>query len=211
MQITRNLYVLDELQVGYNLSPAIGILMIVPFALATSEKYKRIIFNILFLSILIFFALIGARGAILSLIGMFLFIKYYHLFSRKKLLYSLTFIILLLSITFFYFLYMALSLNTLEGVVSNDSLFNILQKRLGTRIDIWSQVIYFIGNEPFFGYGTNMSTSLQAPSPNLHFLMYRDNIAAHSTYLEILFRSGFIGLIIYLLFWYHFNSFIINY
>ena len=47
-----------------------------------------------------------------------------------------------------------------------------------------------------------MSTSMQAPSPDLDFSMARTNIATHSTYFEVLFRSGAIGLSIYLLFWY---------
>ena len=49
MVIVRSLFSLAELQQGYNLSTAIVILMIIPFALASPEKYRSTVFNISFL------------------------------------------------------------------------------------------------------------------------------------------------------------------
>ena len=101
-----------------------------------------------------------------------------------------------------FFLYLMLAHDEQIALGSSDSVFNILQKRVGTRLDIWIHTLYFIAIEPFVGHGTNMSTSLQEPSSDLNFSMNRNNIATHSTYLEILFRSGILGLLLYLLFWY---------
>ena len=202
MVIVRSLFSLAELQQGYNLSTAIVILMIIPFALASPEKYRSTVFNISFFILIIFFALIGARGAILSLVGMFFFIKYHYFFSRTKVFYALTFVLLLLSVAFFIFLYLMLAHDEQIALGSSDSVFNILQKRVGTRLDIWIHTLYFIAIEPFVGHGTNMSTSLQEPSTELSFSMNRNNIATHSTYFEILYRSGVLGLSLYLIFWY---------
>jgi O-antigen ligase len=203
MIILRSLYSLEELKTAYNLSTAIGILMIIPYALASPSRYRRAIFKISFISLILFFAFIGARGAILSLLGMYFFIQYYSFFSSSRMFYALTFVILLVTVAAFIYLYMTFAHYEDIALFSSDSVFNILQKRVGTRLDVWTHSIYFIAKEPLIGYGTNMSTSLQKPLPDLRFFMSRDNISAHSAYFEILFRSGFIGLFIYLLFLYN--------
>ena len=199
MIFVRSFYSLEELQKGYNLSTAIGILMIIPYALASPERYRKLIFKISFFSLIIFFALIGARGAILSVLGMYFFIQYYSFFSSTRMFYAFTFVILGVSIVAFIYLYMMNADYDQVALFSSDSVFNILQKRVGTRLDVWTHTLYFIANEPLVGYGTNMSTHMQAPSPDLSFFMSRSNISAHSTYFEVLFRSGVIGLFIYLL------------
>jgi O-antigen ligase len=203
MVFVRSLYSLEELQKGYNISTAIGIMMIIPYALASPERYRKLIFKISFFSLIIFFALIGARGAILSVLGMYFFIQYYSFFSSTRMFYAFTFVILFASIAAVIYLYLMYAYYDHVALFSSDSMFNILQKRVGTRLDVWTHSLYFIANEPLVGYGTNMSTSLQAPSPDLDFLMPRSNIAAHSTYFEVLFRSGGIGLFIYLLLLYN--------
>jgi len=202
MVIVRSLFSLDQIQEGYNLSSAIAILMIIPFALASPKKYRSSVFKITIVSLIIFFALIGARGPLLALLGIYFFVKFNYLFSRAKIFYAFTFFLLLTLVAFFIFLYVMFANDEQIALGSSDSVFNILQKRLGTRLDIWTHTIYFISNEIFLGHGTNMSTSLQEPSSDLNFSMNRNNIATHSTYLEILFRSGILGLLLYLLFWY---------
>ena len=203
MLFVRSLYSLEELQKGYHLGTAIAILMIIPYALASPERYRKLIFKISFFSLIIFFALIGARGPTLSVLGMYFFIQYYSFFSSTRMFYAFTFVILVVSIVAFIYLYMMNAHYDQVALFSSDSVFNILQKRVGTRLDVWKHSLYFIANEPLVGYGTNMSTHMQAPSPDLSFFMSRSNISAHSTYFEVLFRSGVIGLFIYLLFWYH--------
>ena len=202
MVIVRSLIVLAESQIGFSLASAIVILMIIPYALASPERYRSNLYKILFFSLIIFFGLSGARGAILALLGMYLFINYYYFFSRTKAFYAFTFLILLLSISTFLYLYINLATSDSGALFSSDSVFKALQKRVGTRLDIWIHAIYFIATEPLFGHGTNMSTTMQAPSPDLDFSMLRTNISAHSTYFEVLYRSGFVGLAIYLVFWY---------
>ena len=48
-----------------------------------------------------------------------------------------------------------------------------------------------------FWVGSGVSTSLVAPVEGLTFSLNRNNIASHSTFAEVLFRLGYVGLFLF--------------
>lgn len=204
MLVINNIVQLEETQSGSHLGVGIVFFTIIPFILVSPERYRKLVFFSLFLIIFPFLAIIGSRGAILAFIGLFVFIKFYRFFSTSKTVYSLTFVILLIFIGCFYYFYLNYADYEQVSMVTDDSIFRVLEKRVGTRLGVWSHCLHFIAEMPFIGHGTNMSTGLQSPSTSENLIyLSRDNISSHSTYIELLYRSGIIGLCIFLIFNYN--------
>ncbi len=212
MLIVRNIISLEEIQSGYHGSTGIVILSIIPFILISPKKIQKIILTTSFFLILLFLTLIGARGAILSIFGLYIFVRYYRIFSFSKRIYSLTFFLLIFSILASYYFYLNFLGDINKPMLVQDSIFHALQKEVGTRFAIWMHNIEFISHKPFFGYGSHLSTSNQHPhSLESLPLLNRENISAHSTYLELLYRSGIIGLLIFILFMFKLYTSLYNY
>jgi O-antigen ligase len=75
----------------------------------------------------------------------------------------------------------------------------VLQKSVGTRVEIWIHLAYLISQQALFGYGTDHLTSVLRPVAFIVFTLPRDNIEAHSLYFELLYRLGAIGLLGFIL------------
>jgi len=145
-------------------------------------------------------ALIGARAAVGGLSILLTMLLIWPLIIRKKSLYYVFFwtaVIFILIACVVYVLTLSSNDALVKDQLVSGSSVRIFEKRLGTRIHIWSQLLYFICHKPWFGYGTGQSSVALSPVLSLGFDSWRDNLSSHSTYFELLYRLGIVGLICY--------------
>ena len=198
--ILRNSMDISGLQVGYNLSPGFVILTFVPFVYLKNSKRKDSLANfanVMLVLCISWLALIGARTAVVALLLFYATLRAWPLITRNRFRYYMTFfglLALIATLTVFY-----LRFEHLDEAVLEDTGLKIFSKRLGTRTDIWMHLLYYIAQRPFGGYGTDQATSALSPVPFLEFSYHRDNLAAHSTYFDILYRLGIVGLFSFVL------------
>lgn len=204
--IIRNSFNIGGLQEGYNLSPGFALIALLPFVflMHTSENKVPVIPSVILFLCIIWLALIGARTAVIALSIFYIVLWVWPLITRNRFTYysifwgTLLFIALL---TVVYFLY-AISNPAdalLEESLVEETGVGFFQKRIGTRIGIWSHLLYLISQQPIFGYGTDHTTFGASPIPFLDFTLKRDNLSAHSTYFELLYRLGAVGLLGFIL------------
>jgi O-antigen ligase len=197
--ILRNSFDITGLQEGYNLSPGFVLLTLLPFVyLANSNSLndRCYIANTIFVISVFWLALIGARTAFFSLLLFFAFMRAWPTITRNRVVYYSTFfgmLLLLVSLTIIYLLFENLDAAVLEGTG-----FHVFSKRLGTRTEIWTHLLYYISQNPWYGYGTDHATGMLQPLSFLHFSIPRSDLTSHSTYFEILYRLGIVGLLLFL-------------
>jgi O-antigen ligase len=199
MVMIRNLYSLQETIDGYHLSVGIVIFCLLPFVLSARIENKNF-FHIIMLIIIIFLSLIGARGSLLAILTIYFVIFFWDYISANKTRFALFFLLIITTIVSLTLIYLRVASNELNGIFSDGSIFNILNKRSGTRLDIWTHLYILISDKFIFGYGTHEATNLVSPIEFVEFSMHRNNLAAHSLYFELLYRSGVVGLSIFIMF-----------
>ncbi len=202
MFIVRNLINIEATQQGSNLSSGFTIFSLMPFVLlGINENYKhklRASYIILFI-LFLFFVLIGSRTATISIITFFIMLGIWPIITKHKFLYYSTFFAALLFICAFMIAYLLL-MEDQHWVFAEQSNIGFLQKRIGTRFQIWQHLIEIIsGDNWLYGFGVDFPTNLQEPVSYLFFDLNRENIAAESLYLELVYRTGVLGLLFFLL------------
>jgi O-antigen ligase len=196
--MARNTMQLDELKVGYNLSPGFVLFSLVPFLFLgrlQDNKKTGIFIHIFFWLCTIWTFLIGARTAMFSMLIFYGCMAAWPLISCNKKIYYTTFVGTLMFIFGIVTTYLLIIISGLAENLETLSVA-IFDKSLFTRFKLWYFLSQIIAERPILGFGTeNASTSFIAPKI---LFPLRENLSAHSTYLEILIRLGFVGLILYL-------------
>ena len=208
MFLVRSLVELEQLKYGYNLSTGLSLFSLLPLiGVGADNLTKRKVFYVSILCSLFILMYVGARQAVVSVLLFSFIVAMLNrniLSMQKKKVFIIFSVFVMISIISFYPLYIMLS--TIEHVswVGGDggSSFNFFNKRIGTRLDIWKHLLYYISLDPLLGHGANLSTSMLQPTSLIEFNMNRDNLSSHSTYLEIIYRIGFLGLFLFLLIFY---------
>jgi hypothetical protein len=205
--ILRNSFSIGELQEGYSLSPGFVLIPLIPLLFLRNEEGwfegKFVPYAFLLLCV-IWLAVIGARTAVAALIGFFLVLWLWPIITRNRVLYYGAFWATVLMVILFNAAYMFYAATAspddalFQESLVEDSDVGVLQKRLGTRVDIWLHLMFYIVQEPWLGYGTDHETLAVNPVPILPFSVKRDNLSAHSTYFEIMYRWGITGILVYL-------------
>lgn len=183
---------------GYNLSPGFLVIALLPFVFITSDTKNITWFPYIIAVLLMFWlALIGSRTSVLSIIIFLLALWIMPLITKNKLVYLFSFFVILTSIFLSIILYLYFADNNTDPLIGN-SFFEIFNKRVGTRIEIWQHLTILINEAPWFGHGMEQITSYVHPIKEIEFTANRDNLSAHSTYFEILYRLGIVGIIFFL-------------
>jgi O-antigen ligase len=138
-------------------------------------------------------ALIGARTAFGALVVFYVVIRAWPLITRNRFFFYGAFWGMVLLIVALNVVYMLYAGGERESIVEGSD-WGILQKSIDTRTEIWVHLLYLIVQEPLFGYGTDQSTAAVGALPFLEFTFNRPNLSAHSTYYEVLYRLGLVGL-----------------
>jgi O-antigen ligase len=202
MYLFRSSIEFEQLKHGYNLSTGMALFSLLPLiGIGADNAIKRRVFYVSILCSLLSLMYIGARVAFVSILMLGFIIVLWGTLGMQKRKRFITFsVILVISLIIFYPLYFMFATIDQVSWVGGDgqSSFHFLNKRIGTRIDIWTHLFYYISLEPLLGHGTHLSTNMLQPVDFIDFNMHRDNISAHSTYLEMIYRVGFFGLFLFL-------------
>ena len=103
--------------------------------------------------------------------------------------------IFLVSIAYFFIIFFSIYYYTFEAI-DNDTILELNssgEKGVFGRLGIWVELLQYISNKPWFGYGSNIS------SEYMYSKVIGRNLSAHNTYLDILFRIGIIGFLLVVL------------
>jgi hypothetical protein len=194
--VLRNSIDLAAIQGGYNLSPGFVLISMLPFVYLRRtgdvRDPKLVPYGLMAFCIL-WLAVIGARTAVASLLIFVLVLRFWPLIARNRFTYYFTFWGTWAFMAVLIAIYLSFVVYTGAGLVE-DSDVGILQKGLGTRVDIWLHLGYLIAQQPWFGYGTDAATINVAPLQFMSFTFRRDNLSSHSVYFEMLYRLGAVGL-----------------
>lgn len=204
--IARSSLDLQALRDGPHLGAGLVLITLMPFIFLQKKAVGIPWIPLLILTVSIFWlSIIGARMAALSLIlFLFLLITWPVLVKTKLRFYLLFFFTLSIVILFnLALIYMEITLLKSELMldrvefqgVENISFFNVLNKGFSGRADIWLQLLTIISEKPFFGFGADMHTMEQLALPGHPYTVDRYNLASHSTYFEILYRLGILGVL----------------
>ena len=165
---------------------------VIPTALLVKEKYFKIIGGMLILALLFTFSRGAYIGAIISLIVLlFLNLKFKikHENARIKFFKFKALIILFFILCSFLLIISPIG----ERFFSS---FDFQNKGVSERLEIWSQAVNVIKENPFLGVGIgNYVEKVDLFSEQRG---YRSPIHAHNIYLQITAELGIIGLILYL-------------
>lgn len=204
--IVRNSFDITGLQSGFNLSSGIVILTLLPFVflMHTDRNRMPLIPSVLLFFCILWVALIGARTAVASLLLFYIAIRAWPIITRSRFIYFATFWSMILSIAGVTVLYVLYGINNPADPLLAESLVEssnvgILQKSIGTRVEIWIHLAFLISQQPIFGYGTDHGTEVVNPVWSIVFTFNRDNLSAHSLYFELLYRLGAVGLLGFIL------------
>lgn len=200
MFILRQGFDLEGLRTGYNLSPGFVLISLLPFTFLQARSSHDLVLPVSLSLLCIFWlGLIGSRSAFISITIFLIAFYLWPWMTKTRRRYNLVFFGLSIGIVALYVIYLTLTVSEVDFALSadGDSMFNILNKRIGTRLDIWRHLVYLISLEPVIGYGMDAATMLVSPVPHLEFGINRNDLSAHSLYLEILYRLGVMGLLLF--------------
>ena len=197
--IVNNSLDIEALYQGYSSSPGFVIISLLPllFMKLRSNIPLWIICTLSFL-ILFWLSLIGSRTTVMAITIFLIVFWIWPFISRTKTRYIITFLGMLFGIFCFNILYLKFAAydNSTEATYSFYEIFN---KSIGTRIELWKHLAVLIKENLWFGHGTEQITSFVAPVYGLDFSFNRENLSAHSIYYEVLYRIGIVGLFLFLL------------
>lgn len=194
--MARNSFDIQGLQDGYNLSPGFVIVTFMPFAFLRKSNAGRggmLLPTALLAVCALWLALIGARTAFGALAVFYFVILAWPLIARNRFFFFGAFWGMVLLIVVLNVVYVMYAGGERDSVVEGSD-WGIFQKSIDTRTEIWIHLLYLILQEPLFGYGTSQSTATVGALPFLEFTFNRPNLSAHSTYYELLYRLGLVGL-----------------
>lgn len=144
--------------------------------------------GILFL--ITFFSFQSRSTSAAILIYLFFYFNIKRIWKTKTRLVLTTFIyFFILGFAIYYYTFIA---------VNNDYISNLNsegEKGVFGRLAIWVELFQYIGDKPWWGYGSNISSEY----------VYSDiigrTLSSHNTYLDLLFRNGIFGLLLIMFLW----------
>tara|TARA_Y100000591_G_C21738003_1_gene647745 strand:- start:208 stop:1047 length:840 start_codon:yes stop_codon:yes gene_type:complete len=170
------------------------------------DKFKSIKINLISIFVLIALMIFGNRAASLSVVIFLILYNVWPLFVRNKFYHLLIFIAFFIFLGLFFLIY----LNSHDFISQHNYEIKrysfiggeFFSKALDTRYDIWFHLSSIIMNQinPAFGAGSHLSTSYLLPLSEYQFTLNRPNLDSHSVYLEIIYRMGLIGFILFISF-----------
>ncbi len=170
------------------------------------DKLKSTKINLISIFVIVILMIIGNRAASLSAIIFLLLYNIWPFLFRNKLIYYSAFISFFIFLGVIFFLY----LNSYDYISQHNYEIKrytfiggeFFSKALDTRYDIWLHLLSVIMNQinPVIGAGSHLSTSYITPLTEYEFSMNRPNLDSHSIYLEIIYRMGLIGFILFISF-----------
>jgi len=193
--------------VTYNLLYGVIIIVTLPyiFLIISNMGNKWIIIFSILLSL--YFTLIGSRTAFGGLILFSLTYYLYPYLTRTNFIYNLFFIVCFFGFISLQFLYVQGAFYFVD-----DFMLQVFNKNIDSgRIDIWKNLSVYILEKPFFGYGSNQSSSYISSDFIVNSSNEPRSLSSHNMYLEILLRGGIFLLgimsLIFYLIWKTFYSF----
>ncbi len=189
---------------GYHLSAGFVLISAAP-CLFLSNARTHIVRSIAYISLIFFIVwltILGARTAGFSLLVVLLLLISWQWIVRNQTIFKSLFWILFFAILLTKVTYIVAGIQLHGGISTGKPLLSglglgFLEKQIWTRLEIWLHVSELIHDRPLFGWGGGVSTSLVAPVEDLTFSLNRNNIASHSTFVEVLFRLGYVGLFLF--------------
>lgn len=151
-------------------------------------RKKKLTFVFLMISSLLLILYADARSVYIAiLVSVFTYV-FWKIITRNNIFFHLYFFFITFLIMIFTFVY--------PNITSFDNFYyfeNLAREYTGKslasgRDDIWAEIIFFINQNPIFGYGPGT-----LPSD----LFYNDS-SSHNLYLQTALESGYIGLILLL-------------
>ncbi|MDC1036207.1 O-antigen ligase family protein [Alphaproteobacteria bacterium] len=187
---------IDELINGYHSSLGHGLYAVMPFIYIYLRTTVGGFFSTsLALGIILFLAIVGARTHVFAIIGFLLVIFVWPRLSNNKFFfYVLPFSVLFFFLALTYFYIQNVSYMGQYNLHSDN--FNIFNKNITSRYEIWRQLYDIILSKPLLGHGIAFPTHLISTEGLVDFRSNRSDLSSHSTYLEILFRTGVLGMVV---------------
>lgn len=173
-----------------DLGTGIRVFIFFPFFLIAFSLNKRKIFIFVYIVGLSYLFLISNRASMIVITMFFISYSIYPYLLKSRNLFKAYFFFNLIVIFILYNLYLEFSDQELLNILSS----KFFDKTLNSRGFIWIELIEIIKQKPLFGYGANQFSQYIYYSGEFN----RNNLAAHSAFLEILLSGGFFGLFLYL-------------
>jgi O-antigen ligase len=185
---------LREVQEGFNLLPGYVIISVLPFTFLRIRTSRDLIIPIsLGIFCVFWLALIGSRTGSASILIFLIALYLWPWIVQTRRRHTFAFFGLCIGITLLYFAYFIIVVVDPSAAISSGSIIWAFNKSIGSRLDIWAQLVPLIREEFLFGYGTDKATMLVSP----YLEIARLNLDSHSLYLEILYRLGLVGLLLF--------------
>lgn len=183
---------------GIGVKMAIASLFLIDYTL--NNKYKRIYKPYYLILLIPIVSLIIATASRVAFISFLVGIIVFFLFQKTRKVYSKLLIIL------FGFIVIIIGFNYLQKIDSTLLLRlnkTVDEGNISGRDEIWLSYVPLIIDNPIFGVGITGTT-------NYSFTIFHSNKSPHNVFIEILLYSGFVGLIIFLIFLFYFykNAFL---
>ncbi len=178
------------------------------YALYSLNVSRRLIFNLLAISLCLFIFLVaGTRSVLIPVLLISLFFFFFSSGSRiKKVIIILIFLVILVNVLFYFSATIRLSeiiriFNNL-GSANLDLIFDA-ESSLGYRFHhIWPFIIENVMEfSPVLGFGGLGPSYLPVPMYSDYPYITPLMASAESQYFDVFFRSGYLGLLVYLVFW----------
>ena len=193
------------LSIEYSQFQGILPVVLLPFIyLILSDKSNSLQFFYTLL-LLSYLSLIGARTSLLAVVMFMVTYFCYPYICRRYSMYKLYFFCFILLFISLQYLYISGFFGFLDEFTRS-----IFGKSINSgRNFIWVELLQYISEKPYFGYGTNQSSSYLVSS----YANWR-NLSSHNLYLEILLRGGLLQLTllmcIFYMLWKSFHSYADN-
>ncbi len=154
------------------------------------ENKKIFLLGTGLLLLITFFSFQSRSTTASILVYVFFYFNYNRILKTKSRL-------ILTSLIYFFILGFAIYYYTFIAV-DNDYLTNLNsegEKGVFGRLPVWVELFKYIGDKPWWGYGSNISSEY----------IYSDvigrTLSSHNSYLDLLFRNGVLGFIIIIFLW----------
>jgi O-antigen ligase len=165
--------------------------LLVPYMhLRNIENKKIFLLGTGVLLLITFFSFQSRSTTTSILLYVFIYFNYNRILKTKSRL-------LLTSLIYFFLLGFAIYYYTFIAV-DNDYLTNLNnegEKGVFGRLPVWVELFKYIGDKPWWGYGSNISSEY----------VYSDvigrTLSSHNSYLDLLFRNGILGFTIIIFLW----------
>jgi O-antigen ligase len=165
-------------------------LLVVYMHLRNIENKKIFLFGTLILLLITFFSFQSRSTTASIIVYIFFYFNYSRILKTKSRL-------ILISLIYFFILGFSIYYYTFIAV-DNDFLINLNsegEKGVFGRLPVWVELFRYIGDKPWWGYGSNISSEY----------VYSDvigrTLSSHNSYLDLLFRNGVLGFTFFIILW----------